>query len=101
MSNVLRCEVAVTRDVDMDVCDKPAVGRLHLLDWEDEEFGAGEPYPACRFHLYRLGGNGRAVELTAGRDAPRQHLHRDFGRPLTGCAACTERGPHGPDVFLY
>lgn len=101
MSDVLRCHISVTRDGDMDACDKPAVGRLHLLDWEDEEFGAGEPYPACRFHLYRLGGNGRAVELTAGRDAPRQHLHRDFGRPIAGCAACTERGPHGPDVFLY
>ena len=64
MSDVLRCEVGVTRDGDMDACDKPAVGRLRLLDWEVEEFGPGEPYPACRFHLYRLGGNGRAVELT-------------------------------------
>ncbi len=58
-----RCVIAVTRGGCEDACDKPAVGLLRPVEWEIAEFGSQDPYPACRYHLFVFGDNGRAVEL--------------------------------------
>ena len=66
------CVIGVTRDGIEDACGKPAVGYLRPATWEVEEFGPADPYPACRYHLFMLGGNGRAVELAERAVVPRR-----------------------------